>query len=116
VAAGGAAINTQGFNVTWAGPIAGTIPSATLTKLGTGSLTLNSTTYTSSYVGAFNINAGTVTFGGTGGDVMGNLASVNLANSAGVALNIGITSNTSETIGSLSGGGSNGGNVALGAI
>src|SRR5204863_5158652 len=41
VAAGGGTIDTQGFNFTWAGPLLGSVPTATLTKTGSGLLRLS---------------------------------------------------------------------------
>jgi autotransporter-associated beta strand protein len=109
VNAGGGTIDTQGFDITWAGPIAGSVASATLTKIGAGLLRLNSTTYTSNYVGNVQVNAGTLQL--NGGSAMGDLAAINLADAPGVTLNL----TSSETIGSLSGGGTSGGNTMLNA-
>ena len=64
----------------------------------------------STYAGNVNINAGTLRL--DNGITMGDLASINLANTSGATLNV--TGN--ETIGSLSGGGPAGGNVTLSAI
>jgi autotransporter-associated beta strand protein len=109
VNAGGGIIDTQSFNVTWAGPIAGSVPTATLTKIGAGLLRLNSTTYASSYVGNVQVNGGM--FQLSGGSAIGDLAAINLADAPGVTLNL----ISSETIGSLAGGGSTGGNTLLNA-
>jgi autotransporter-associated beta strand protein len=107
--ASGGTIDTQGFNLTWAGPWAGSSTSAVLNKIGSGQLQLNTTTLAAgSYSGTFNINGGNVVL--NGGTAMGDLAAMNLANTAGVALTI---SGSSETIGSLAGGGAAGGNVTL---
>src|SRR4029079_1291895 len=88
------------------------VPAATWTKTGSGTLTLNSAAGTgpATYPGNVNINAGTLAL--AGGTSMGDLAAINLANTAGATLNI--TGN--ETIGSLSGGGTSGGNVTIRAV
>ena len=75
-----------------------------LVKSGAGALTLNGT---NTYTGATTINAGTLSI--SGGAAIANNGTVTLANTAGVALNV----NTSETIGSLQGGGATGGNVTI---
>ncbi len=112
VAAGGGTIDTQNFNVTWAGPITG---AGSLTKIGSGTLRLDSATFAGSMSGTLNINGGLVDL--DFGQALGSLASVNLANVAGVALAISGTNTQqdrdTQTIGSLSGGGSLGGNVTL---
>jgi autotransporter-associated beta strand protein/T5SS/PEP-CTERM-associated repeat protein len=106
VAAGGGTIDIGANSLDWAGPLAGSATSATLTKIGSGALTFNSN-YASTYAGNFSINVGTVVL--SGGTAMGDKAVVNLANTAGVTLTITDT----ETIGSLSGGGASGGNVYI---
>jgi autotransporter-associated beta strand protein len=111
VAAGGGTIDTQNFSLSWAGPLAGDVTTATLNKIGAGLLRFNTIgTAPASYAGNLNVNAGTLQL--DGGAAMGDLASINLANAASTTLNI--TGN--ETIGSLAGGGGNGGNVTLGAF
>jgi autotransporter-associated beta strand protein len=112
IASGGGAIDTQSFNLTWGGPVIGNVPAATLNKIGSGTLTLNSAAGTgpATYSGNLNVNGGTLVL--TGGTAMGDLASINLANTAGVLLSL----TGSETIGSLSGGGTSGGNVALSLV
>jgi autotransporter-associated beta strand protein len=112
VAAGGGTIDTQAFNLTWAGPLAGNVNTAALNKIGSGLLRLNSTAVfgPATYAGILNVNGGSLQL--DGGTAMGDLAPINLANTAGVAMTI---SGASETIGSLSGGGPSGGNVTLGA-
>ena len=86
----------------------GSFSTATLNKIGSGTLTFNSSTYVGTYSGTLNVAGGTLTL--SGGTAMGDLASISLANSAGVSLNV---SGGNETIGSLSGGGNSGGNVSL---
>jgi autotransporter-associated beta strand protein len=110
VAAGGGTIDTQGFGFTWAGPLAGSVTSANLNKIGTGLLRFNSSAANgpATFAGNLNINAGTVQL--DGGTAMGDLASVNLANGSGAALAI---SGGDETIGSLAGGGPAGGTVSI---
>ena len=109
IAAGGGTIDTQSFNLTWGGPVIGSASTANLSKIGSGQLQFNtSTTGPGTYPGTFNINGGTLLL--NGGGAMGDLASINLANTAGASLTI---SGGSETIGSLSGGGASGGNVTL---
>jgi autotransporter-associated beta strand protein len=108
VASGGGTIDTQSNNLTWAGPLNGSVASATLNKIGSGTLSFNSSTYASGYMGNFNVNGGTLVL--SGGTSMGDLAAVNLANTAGVSLSV---SGGTETIGSLAGGGASGGNVSL---
>ena len=111
VAAGGGTIDTPGFDLTWAGPMAGSITSANLNKTGSGILRFTGASGTpSTYNGNVNISAGTLRL--DAGITMGDLASINLANAAGATLNV----TGAETIGSLSGGGTSGGNVTLSAI
>ncbi|HEX3600077.1 MAG TPA: autotransporter-associated beta strand repeat-containing protein [Lacipirellulaceae bacterium] len=110
ITSNGGTIDTQGFNLTWAGPFAGSSTSAVLTKIGTGKLQLNSTPVygPSPYAGTVNVTNGTLQL--DGGTAMGDLAAVNLADASGVNL---ITSGATETIGSLGGGGYTVGNVTL---
>jgi autotransporter-associated beta strand protein len=110
IAAGGGSIDTQGFTLTWPGPVAGTVSTSTLNKIGTGTLRLNSSVVASNYVGNVNVAAGTLQL--DGGTAMGDLAAVSTANVAGATLNF--TGN--ETIGSLAGGGTTGGNTTLGTF
>jgi autotransporter-associated beta strand protein len=111
IAAGGGTIDTMSNNLTWAGPWAGNVASAVLTKIGSGTLQLNSAAVApGSYAGNLSIADGTVRL--VGGTAMGDLAAISLANVSSAALDV--TGN--ETIGSLAGGGAAGGNVTLGAI
>jgi autotransporter-associated beta strand protein len=80
--------------------------SGSLTKTGAGTLVLNSA---ATYSGSTTINGGTVTLGGA--DRLPTGTNLTLANTAGVQLN---QNNNNQTLGSLSGGGSTGGNVAIG--
>ena len=64
---------------------------------------------TNTYAGATTINAGMLT--ASGGSAIPDTSSVILANAASTSLGL----NNSETIGSLSGGGTTGGNVTLGS-
>ena len=98
VAAGGGTIDTP-FNLTWAGPLAGNSPGASLNKTGGGTLTLKSSATAASYSGIVNVNGGTLTL--DGGTAMGDLAAINLSTN-NVALNF--TGSAGETIGSLAGG------------
>ena len=83
-----------------------------LTKIGSGSLTLygNNTYSGETYVGAGTLTAGVASAANVSGAFGLNSALV-LANSAGVWLNL---NNYNTQIGSLAGGGGNGGNVKLG--
>jgi autotransporter-associated beta strand protein len=72
------------------------------TKAGTGTLTL---TGANSYTGTTTINGGTLAV--SGGTAIADTSALSLANTSGVALLL----NANETIGSLAGGGTTGGNV-----
>ena len=76
----------------------------TVTKNGSGTWTLSGA---NTYTGVTTINAGTLT--ASGGSAIADAAPVNLANIAGAVFNLA----SSETIGSLAGGGTTGGNVTL---
>jgi filamentous hemagglutinin family protein len=81
-----------------------------LAKSGAGTLTLSGT---NAYTGTTTVNAGSLAL--SGGNAIIDTGAVVLANAAGVSLDVA----TSETIGSLSGGGATGGNVtrsAAGAV
>jgi fibronectin-binding autotransporter adhesin len=91
VADGALTINSNSISNSIAGAISGAM---SLTKLGTGSLTLNGTG--SSYTGATTISAGAIKLGAA--DVISNSSAVNLAGSLDL-------NGFSETIGSLSGAG-----------
>jgi fibronectin-binding autotransporter adhesin len=88
---------------TFAGAISGT---GSLTKVGAGTLGLSGT---NTYTGSTNVNGGILQV--SGGAAIADNGAVVLANTAGAQLQV----NTAETIGSLAGGGTTGGNVALNA-
>ena len=94
----------QSTNTTYAGSISGT---GGFTKLGVGTLLLSGT---NTYSGATTIGAGTLQL--SGGSAIGDLSNVTMANVASAKLNL---NGSSETIGSLAGGGNTGGNVLLGS-
>jgi autotransporter-associated beta strand protein len=104
------AIGGAGQNLTIAGAGNTTITSAigtsngTLTKGGAGTLTLNGT---NTYTGTTTVNAGTLTL--NSGSAIADNAAVTMQNATATVLNV----NSSETIGTLSGGGSLGGNIAI---
>ncbi len=102
VAAGGGTFDTQSFNFTWGGPLIGSVSTATLTKIGSGTLQFNSAAATgpATYAGNVQVNGGTLTL--NGGTAMGDLAAITLANTAGVSMSM---TGAAETIGSLGGGG-----------
>lgn len=99
---GGGTINTSGSNtVTLTGNVIGT---GDFTKDGTGTVIL---TGNNTYSGTTTINGGTLV--ASNGNAIGNSSAVVLANVSGAQLVL----SSSETIGSLSGGGATGGNVVV---
>jgi fibronectin-binding autotransporter adhesin len=118
VSTGGAKFDTNSFTATILQPILHNA-SGPATD---GGLTLNDTavtkgtlilTGTSTYNGATTVTAGTLRAGAAaGGQAFGNLSAVTTANVATAILDL---NGFSQTIGSLAGGGVNGGNVTLGA-
>ena len=100
----GALVFNRTDNLTQAGAISGT---GSLTQAGTGTLTL---TGNNTYTGVTTVSAGTLQ-AGTATNAFGNNSAVVLANVAGAALNL---NNFNQSVGSLAGGGSTGGNVTLG--
>ena len=93
----------DGTSTTFSGTISGT---GGLTKTGAGALTLSGT---NAYTGTTTISAGTLR--ATGGSAIADTSAVTMANIAGATLDV----NASETIGTLSGGGTTGGNITLNA-
>jgi autotransporter-associated beta strand protein len=80
-----------------------------ITKLNTNTLVLNGT---NTYTGATTVNAGTLRAGAAaGGQAFGNLSALTMANTAGATLDL---NGFDQTIGSLAGGGTTGGNVTIG--
>ena len=106
---GAVSINTNSQNVTLAGNIASSNTGG-LTKAGAGTLTLSGT---NAYTGATTVSGGILRAGAAaGGQAFGSNSAVTLANTAGVALDL---NDFDQTIGSLAGGGTTGGNVTLGS-
>jgi len=110
VSAGGGTIDTQGFDFNWAGPLASDSPTSVLTKIGSGTLQFNTNNVPapSTFAGLIHVAEGSLVI--NGGSAMGPLASIHLADVSGVSLTV---SHSATTIGSLSGGGSMGGNATL---
>lgn len=106
---GGAIIDTGTFANTISQSLAGS-GSGGLTKLGSAQLTLAGT---NGYTGPTLVSSGTLRAGAAaGGQAFGSLSAVNLADAAGVTLDL---NGFAQTVGSLAGGGGSGGNVSLGA-
>jgi fibronectin-binding autotransporter adhesin len=105
------ATNTLTFsganNATLSGIISSTGGGGILSKSGAGTLTLNGD---NTYTGGTTINAGTLTLGAA--ERLADTGAVTLADVAGANLVLG----GAETIGSLAGGGTTGGNVNLGGF
>ncbi|MBW9052445.1 autotransporter domain-containing protein [Rhizobium mesosinicum] len=99
IGSAGATIDTSGNTVTFAGTVSGT---GRLTKTGVGTLTLSGNNTRS---GDIEIAQGRLAV--QNGNALADDANVNLADRAGTGLDVA----ASETIGSLSGAGSSGGNV-----
>lgn len=114
----GAKVDTNGFNITIVQPLlhsggVGVADGGLTKQTGAGTLTLSGA---NTYTGPTAVNVGTLQAGvasvaGTSG-AFGLNSAVTLANTAGVALAL---NGFSTQIGSLTGGGSNGGNVTLGS-
>jgi fibronectin-binding autotransporter adhesin len=98
--------SSTGANLTIAAPIIESGGSYGLTKNGSGTLTI---TKTNTYTGTTTINAGNLTL--SGGSAIVNNGTISLADTAGAILHVA----ASETIGSLQGGGTTGGNVSIAA-
>ncbi len=101
---GGTLLVDPTFTLTYNGIAAGT---GALTKSGTGTLSLGGV---NSYTGATTINVGTVTT--TIANAIANTSALTLANVAGAIFNL---NNTNQTVGSISGGGTTGGDITLGS-
>lgn len=113
VKAGGAIIDTNGFDVRFFADLLhdaslGSTLDGGLTKKGAGILKINGA---STYTGATNIQQGTI-FIASATATLGSNSAVSLANAAGVTLDM---TNRNLSIGSLSGGGTTGGSVVLGS-
>lgn len=94
-------VDAASGNIAIGGVLSGT---GILTKNGTGTLTLSGA---NTYTGTTTVNAGNLNL--SGGSAITDNGVVSLANASGV----GLTVTTSETIGSLQGGGTTGGNVSI---
>ena len=94
-------LDSGSHSITVLGNISG---SGTLAKSGSGSATLSGT---NSFSGGLLVNSGTLAV--SGGSAISNTGTVTLANTAGVVFSV----LGSETIGSLQGGGSTGGQVSV---
>jgi autotransporter-associated beta strand protein len=103
IGSGGAFVDSNGHSIGVAASLSG---SGSLTKEGAGTLTL---TGENTYAGATTINAGTLSV--SGGVAIADSGAVAVADVGGATLNLA----NNETIGSLSGGGTNGGNITLNA-
>jgi fibronectin-binding autotransporter adhesin len=97
-------IDTNGFTLVQQGVVSGT---GQLTKTGSGTLTLAAA---NTSTGTTAVQGGTLLL--TSGSAIADTSAVVLANAAGVMLQL---TNQSETIGSISGGGTTGGNITLGS-
>ena len=78
-------------------------------KVGAATLTLSGV---NNYTGTTTITGGTLTLADNAANILPDQSAITLANTAGVILNI--NGKSAETIGTLSGGGANGGNITLG--
>jgi fibronectin-binding autotransporter adhesin len=78
-------------------------------KVGAAILTLSGVNI---YTGTTTITAGTLTLADNDVNILPDRSAIILANTAGAILNI--NGKSAETIGTLSGGGANGGNITLG--
>ncbi len=103
-ASGSSLVFDQSSNGTFSGVLSG---SGSLTKSGSGVVTLSGS---NTFSGGAIISAGTLRL--SGGSALSDTGAVVLADVSGATLDL---AGSSETIGSLSGGGSNGGNVTLGS-
>ena len=92
---------SQSSATTYSGVLSG---AGAFLKAGSGTLTINGT---NTFAGGTTISAGNLTL--AGGAALADSGAVSIADAAGAVLHI----SANETIGSLSGGGSNGGNVSI---
>ncbi|MEI6712446.1 MAG: autotransporter-associated beta strand repeat-containing protein [Verrucomicrobiota bacterium] len=99
-------VGSDGTSTTFSGGISGA--GGAITKAGTGTLTLAKA---NTYTGATTVTAGTLA-AGVATSAFGSNSAVTLSNVAGAVLDI---TGFNNTIGSLAGGGSTGGNVTLGS-
>jgi len=107
---GGGVIDTNGFSTTMSRAISNVIgQTGGLTKAGSGTLTLSG--LGNSYTGTTAINAGVLRISG-GDDRLPLGTAVTFANVTGAELDL---NSLNQTIGSLSGGGTTGGNISLGS-
>ncbi len=93
-------------------PTGSSTPDGGINKIGAGTLTIGSSTTASTYQGPTEITAGTLQIATGSVTALPATTAVTIANAAGTNLNL---NGTSQTIASLSGGGSLGGNIQLGA-
>lgn len=98
-------IQSDVTSLTYNGVISGT--GFGFTKTGPGNFSLGGT---NTFTGPVTISAGILTF--TQSNSIANCSALTLANTAGVSLQL---NSTNQTVGSLSGGGTTGGNIVLGA-
>jgi len=111
-------VNLNGSN-TATGNVVGTLTNGTsggklaIVKSGAGTWTLGTNNTLNTFTGGITINAGTLRAGtSAGGQALGSANAITLANTAGAILDLSVAS-TNQTIGSLAGGGTTGGNVTL---
>ena len=100
------AINTAAGGIIFNSALSGNNSSYSLTKSGAYTLTFNGT---NTYTGETKINAGNLTI--SSGSAISDSGVVTLGNATGAILHVA----ASETIGTLSGGGSNGGDISIAA-
>lgn len=111
-------VNLNGSN-TATGNVVGILTNGTsggklaIVKSGAGTWSLGLANTLNTFTGGITINAGTLRAGtAAGGQALGSTNAITLANTAGAILDLSVA-NTSQTIGSLAGGGTTGGNVTL---
>ena len=111
-------VNLNGSN-TATGNVVGILTNGTsggklaIVKSGAGTWSLGLANTLNTFTGGITINAGTLrATTAAGGQALGSANAITLANTAGAILDLSVA-NTSQTIGSLAGGGTTGGNVTL---